>query len=131
MRFNRDRETPNRPARERARSLRRDGTPPERKLWALLRGGRLAGLKFRRQHPIGTYTADFYCAELCLVVELDGQHHEPERDRARDAEMEHLGLTVLRFSVSEFETNTNGVLETILRSARSSQAERKSEQEDA
>ncbi|MHB0858108.1 MAG: endonuclease domain-containing protein [Anaerolineae bacterium] len=60
---------------ESAEVLRKQSTPAEALLWQNLRGRRLAGAKFRRQHPIGPYVADFYCAEQHLVVELDGPVH--------------------------------------------------------
>ena len=62
--------------RARRGQLRRDGTIPERLLWGLLRDRRLQGVKFRRQHPIGPYIVDFYCASCGLVVELDGRSHD-------------------------------------------------------
>jgi very-short-patch-repair endonuclease len=117
MRFNQDRGKSEKPARDRARTLRQEATLPEAKLWKRLRSGRLGGLKFRRQHPIGPYTADFFCAEASLVIELDGRRHDRERDARRDAHMTALGLHVLRVSVTEFESNTDGVLSTILRTA--------------
>ena len=55
-----------------ARTLRKDQTEPERILWRHLRGKRLGGHKFRRQHPIKNYIADFYCHEARLVIEVDG-----------------------------------------------------------
>jgi very-short-patch-repair endonuclease len=67
---------------ERARRFRRALTPPESRLWFCLRGHKLAGLKFRRQHPIGPYILDFYCAAAKLAVEVDGAVH----DRAEQAE---------------------------------------------
>ena len=70
-----------------ARELRRESTSAERTVWELLRGRRLLGLKFRRQHPLGPFVADFYCAEHRLLVEVDGPTHEEQRDydNARDA----------------------------------------------
>ena len=59
----------------RARALRRESTPAERKLWQKLRNHQLNGLKFRRQVPLGRYIADFYCATAQLVIELDGISH--------------------------------------------------------
>jgi len=84
--------------RLRARELRDAGTSAEAALWAALRSRRLRGLKFRRQHPIGPFIADFYCEEARLVVELDGPVHgdQRERDRVRDTWMEQRGLRVLR-----------------------------------
>jgi very-short-patch-repair endonuclease len=72
---------------DRARSLRQTATPPEQLLWSVLRGRRLAGLKFRRQEPIGPYIVDFSCREIKLIVELDGKSHDDKE--ARDAEREH------------------------------------------
>ena len=57
----------------RARELRKDMTPAEKMLWARLRNRQLSDLKFRRQHPIGPFVADFYCARHSLVVEIDGE----------------------------------------------------------
>jgi len=71
VKFNPDRHAQTTTARDRARALRAETTPPERRLWSRLRAGRLAGYKFLRQHPIGPYTADSFCAEAGLVVELD------------------------------------------------------------
>src|SRR5208337_573404 len=67
------------PHTENARQLRRNATIPERMLWNRLRGGRLAGLKFRRQQPIGPYIVDFFCHEVGLVVEVDGRSHDGGR----------------------------------------------------
>ncbi|MBW3550243.1 MAG: DUF559 domain-containing protein, partial [Proteobacteria bacterium] len=66
-----------------ARRLRGTSTDAERKLWHHLRAGQLDGLKFRRQHPIPPYVADFFCESLKLVVELDGSQHTKESDRSR------------------------------------------------
>jgi very-short-patch-repair endonuclease len=83
-----------------AREFRKNPTEPEEFLWECLRDRRLQGFKFRRQHPIGRYIADFFCGDAGLVVELDGaQHTEAERvvyDRIRDEEMTLRGLSVLR-----------------------------------
>jgi very-short-patch-repair endonuclease len=86
--------------RERSRKLRRDSTTAERLAWRLLRDRRLLGLKFRRQHPIGRFIVDFYCAELHVAIELDGGYHDtPEqhtRDAARTAVLEARGIRVVR-----------------------------------
>ena len=63
---------------ERSRDLRQRQTYTEGKLWQALRGGRLDGLKFRRQHPISRYFADFACEKACLVIELDGGIHDDD-----------------------------------------------------
>ena len=71
--------------RDQARRLRRDQTETERRLWARLRARQLCGAKFRRQHPIGRFVADFCCLEHGLVVELDGGQHFESRQMKRDA----------------------------------------------
>ena len=84
-------------------------------MWELLRGRRLSGAKFRRQHPIGPFVADFFCAEARLVVEADGAPHR--RDRARDDARSHwlesLGLTVLRFFNRDILEHPEDVLHRI------------------
>ncbi len=107
---------------ERARSLRRDSTDAERRLWRLIRS-RAAGCKFRRQHPIGPYFADFACVERKLVVELDGGQHDArrEQDERRTADLQQSGWHVLRFWNDEVLTNEDGVwqrLEIFLRRPR-------------
>jgi very-short-patch-repair endonuclease len=76
-------------------------TKPERKLWQMLRGKQM-GVKFRRQHSIGHYIADFYCPELQLVIEVDGDSHRSTDaqayDAIRDNFMASLGITTLRFT---------------------------------
>jgi len=69
-----------------ARRLRREQTKEEKHLWHALRAGRFAGFKFRRQHPIGQYTLDFYCPLARLSVELDGFGHGLPKQIARDIE---------------------------------------------
>jgi type I site-specific restriction-modification system R (restriction) subunit len=86
---------------ERARELRKSQTPAEDIAWELLRDRRFAGLKFRRQHQVGHYIADFFCAEDQLDIELDGEvHKSPEvekKDATRDKMLRSLGFKVLRF----------------------------------
>jgi very-short-patch-repair endonuclease len=95
---------------KRARELRRDGSRAERICWELVRGGRMAGLKFRRQHPIGPYFADFACISKKLVVEVDGDHHafQGEADARRTAAMEREGWRVLRFWANHVVENRRG-----------------------
>jgi very-short-patch-repair endonuclease len=85
---------------ERARRLRRELSLPEVILWSMLRGGRLAGLRFRRQHAMGAYILDFYCPEARLGVEIDGEgHSHPDQiahDRRRDDWLRTQGVTVMR-----------------------------------
>ena len=85
---------------DRARELRHTPTEPEEAAWFLLRRLRVKGFKFRRQHPVGPYTADFCCPQHRLVVELDGgvhgRHDQIKKDAHRDARLRFLGYTVLR-----------------------------------
>ena len=99
-----------------ARALRQRQTPQEQKVWARLRDRRLNGYKFRRQHPIGPFVADFYCAEARLVVELDGSGHarQSEYDQARTGWLEERGYRVIRFTNTEVDHNLHAVLEKIL-----------------
>ena len=87
-----------------ARQQRRAMSPPEVKLWALLRRSP-NGIRFRRQHPIGPYVADFYCPAAKLVIEIDGLVHDTaaaaERDAARNDYMSRLGLQVLRIPAAD------------------------------
>ncbi|MBI5634801.1 MAG: endonuclease domain-containing protein [Nitrospirae bacterium] len=100
-----------------AKGLRRRSTDVEQLLWSRLRAGRFEGMKFRRQHPIGQYIADFVCLERKLIIELDGsQHALPEEllnDSQRDTWLEKEGYTVVRFWDNEILMNTRGVLESI------------------
>jgi len=99
-----------------ARNLRRSQTDAERKLWLLLRDRRLAGFKFRRQHPIGPFIVDFCCTEVKVIVELDGGHHAltHDGDAARGRYLTGQGYRVLRFWNNEVLGNTFGVLERIV-----------------
>jgi type I restriction enzyme R subunit len=87
---------------QRARELRQRQTDAEDIAWELLRDRQFLGLKFRRQHQIGEYIADFYCHEKLLVVEIDGSIHEKEevrkKDQKRDSYFQAIGLKVIRFS---------------------------------
>lgn len=95
--------------------MRAEMTPAERKLWAALRGHRLDGLSFRRQVPMGPYTADFYCAGARMVIEVDGgQHAESRRDADRDAWLDLNGIRTVRFWNADVMTNLDGVLSAIL-----------------
>ena len=99
----------------RARELRKNSTDAEARLWFRLRDRQLLGLKFRRQHRIGPYFADFYCDEGRLVVEVDGGQHTDaaEADARRTAYLESEDLLVLRFWNNDVLGNTEGVLEKI------------------
>jgi very-short-patch-repair endonuclease len=104
-----------------ARSLRKDQTDAEARLWSLLRDRRLAGKKFRRQHAIPPYVVDFYCHEARLVIEVDGgQHAEARRrDEARTAFLEGKGLRVIRFWNNDVLQSTETVLEVVWRELQS------------
>ena len=86
----------------RARSLRQSGGLAEERVWARLRDGAVDGWKIRRQHPVGPFVVDFACVPLKLVIEIDGGVHERDevilRDHHRQAEIEALGWTVIRFT---------------------------------
>ncbi len=99
----------------RAKELRQKQTPAEKILWECLRANRLHDAKFRRQHNIGQYIADFYCHAARLVIELDGEVHKIQKDRDgdRDAWMQAHGLTVLRFKNTDLSQNLEQVLQTI------------------
>jgi very-short-patch-repair endonuclease len=102
----------------RARSLRREQTPAERRLWGYLRGRRQAGAKLVRQRPIGPYVADFVCREARLIVEVDGGTHwsdeQLEHDRRRTTYLEREGYRVVRVSNGSVYHDIDGVLGTII-----------------
>lgn len=99
---------------DQARSLRRNMTDAECELWRHLRGARLDGYRFRRQHPSPPYVLDFYCHAAKLVVELDGGQHTDQADAARTRALEARGLRVIRFWNNDVLSNTEAVLEAIL-----------------
>src|SRR6476660_2982130 len=100
----------------RARALRRDMTLPEGLLWRVLRE-RPNGFKFRRQHPLGRYVADFYCASARLVIEVDGQSHsmgsQPQHDARRNEWMVGRGVRVIRFAAADVMNDLNAVVTVI------------------
>ena len=87
----------------------------ERRVWYHLRGRRLAGFKFRRQHPIGPYFADFACLSASLVVEVDGEFHEPEWDQRKDQYLRARGFRVVRIPASWTDRHLDDVIESITR----------------
>jgi very-short-patch-repair endonuclease len=101
--------------RIRAKELRRNLTSAEGILWSRLRNRQLGGLKFRRQHPIGPFIADFYCAEKRLIVEVDGDIHNMQikQDQARTMQFESYGYNVIRFHNEQVEQELESVLEAI------------------
>ncbi len=100
-----------------ARTMRKLPTPFEQALWNRLRAARLDGLKFRRQTVIDHAIVDFFLPSLGLIVEVDGDTHDIDRDGRRDAKLRGQGFTVLRFTNAEVGGNIDGVLETILLTA--------------
>jgi len=99
------------------RELRQSSTKAEKILWEYLRNRKLDGLKFRRQHPVDKFIADFYCHEKKLVIELDGAVHDDKMnaqyDEARTYELKGSGIKVIRFRNSEVESNISFVLKEI------------------
>ncbi|HTB52249.1 MAG TPA: endonuclease domain-containing protein [Ferruginibacter sp.] len=99
-----------------ANSLRKRTTEAEKILWNYLRG-RFEGFKFRRQHPLGIYIADFYCHKAKLVIELDGTIHDietiKENDKVRQRIIEEDGLKVIRFSNEQVFNEIQKVLKEI------------------
>jgi very-short-patch-repair endonuclease len=108
------------PVENAAKRLRKNSTPAEQALWQVLKGGKLAGLKFRRQHPVGNFILDFYCPAHKLVIEVDGAIHQTqvEYDSARTIQLETYGYTVLRFQnemvLHQIETVLAKILQTVL-----------------
>ena len=87
---------------KRAKELRKNQTPAEKKIWDVLGAKRMLGLHFRRQHPIDWYIADFYCHTIRLVIEVDGPIHEEiersEYDLNREAQLDRYDIQVIRFA---------------------------------
>jgi len=92
-------------------------TDAEAALWYHLRDRRLAGLKFRRQHPIPPYVVDFYCGEARLIVELDGSQHYPSADASRTEMLERQGFLIVRFWDNQILVEMERVLNEILQIA--------------
>ena len=96
------------------RQLRQTATPAEKALWNKLRDGKFTSLKFKRQHSIGNYIVDFYCAHPRIIIEVDGEVHsekeQREKDRHRDENFRDMGYMVLRFSNDMVLNNTMQVL---------------------
>jgi very-short-patch-repair endonuclease len=106
---------------DRAQALRRALSPPEVLLWSRLRERASGKPVFRRQHPIGPYVLDFYCAKARLAVELDGMSHDtgdhPQRDLGRDAWLQARGITVLRIPVVDLARGIDETADAIVRFA--------------
>jgi very-short-patch-repair endonuclease len=106
-----------------AQDLRKEMTEAEKKLWNAIKSRKLDGLKFRRQHPIHWYVADFYCHEKRLIVEVDGEIHMAldvkDHDDNRSGELDRLGITVIRFTNHQIMNDLTGVLREIQSKAKS------------
>ena len=98
-----------------ARRLRQRSTEAERKLWGQLRDRRFQGYKFRRQVPIDRFVVDFLCADLKLIIEVDGGQHAEQvgRDTERTRILESLGYLVVRFWNNDVLANLEGLLESV------------------
>jgi len=100
---------------KRSRELRQRMTLPEKILWQFLRGSSFAGLRFRRQHPIGRYIVDFCCLQKKLIVELDGGYHDgiKQEDKDRDNFLKKHGFRVLHFTNDQVFDQIDLLLQTI------------------
>lgn len=100
-----------------AREMRHPQTPAEVTLWQYLRNRNLE-FKFRRQHPIERFITDFYCAEVKLCIEIDGDTHfeqeQQEYDSARTEVLESIGCSVIRFTNNDVRHDINAVAQVIL-----------------
>jgi len=102
---------------EAARILRKNMTRCEQIMWEKLKEKRICGVRFRRQHPIDLFIADFYCHEVKLVIEIDGEIHSntTEYDEGRTGEIEKFGIKVIRFRNNDIENNLAHVIAKIER----------------
>ncbi len=102
---------------DRAKELRQTETEAEKLLWEQLRAKKINGFKFRRQHAIERFIADFYCHKAKLVIEVDGGIHKKaeikERDKNRSAEIEKYDVKIIRFTNEEIFNNMERVIEKI------------------
>ncbi len=100
-----------------AKALRNNMTNSELALWEKLKGKQMLGLRFRPQHPIDIFIADFYCHPIKLVIEIDGGIHktteQKEYDIGRTAELNYWGIEVIRFTNEEIENKVNQVIKGI------------------
>jgi very-short-patch-repair endonuclease len=100
-----------------AKKLRENPTQAEEAMWLSLNNNQLDGYKFRRQHPLLNYVADFYCHQLKLVIEIDGEYHQTveqkKLDNERTENIEFQGLKLIRFTNEEVISNISAVLNKI------------------
>lgn len=101
--------------KERARELRNRSTTTEIRLWRFLKRKQMCGYDFHRQKPINKYIVDFYCSELMLAIEIDGESHigKEKYDKIRQSELEKLGINFIRFSDVDVFYNMEKVLDEI------------------
>ena len=113
--------------KELALVLRRNSTLSEVLLWQQIKNRRLKGYKFLRQKPVDAYIVDFFCLDLMLAVEVDGETHNSKsgRDAARQERLEALGITMLRVLDIDVKRNMEGVLKVIERCIEKLEGERK------
>ncbi len=102
---------------EKRRSLRSIVPAPEQRLWYFIRNSNINGKKFRRQYAVGPYILDFYCSELKLAIEIDGDSHFTDDAQAYDKErteyLNECGIQVLRYTNDDVMQNIDGVLQSI------------------
>jgi imidazole glycerol-phosphate synthase subunit HisF len=102
---------------KRASRLRKDQTSAEKIIWQRLRRRQIGGLRFRRQHPINSFIADFYCHEAKIVIEIDGGIHDDQEQKQKDIARQEIitdfGIKVLRFKNEEIFNDIDSVIKTI------------------
>ena len=98
----------------RAKRLRKEGSPFEARLWRRLSRSQLGGHKFRRQHVIGNCIVDFFCPQKGLIVEVDGDTHDPAKDAVRDRLHAERGFSTIRFSNPQVSNEMDAVLQCLL-----------------
>ena len=113
---------------EKTKILRKNMTEAELKLWERLKGKKMLELRFRPQHPIDIFIADFYCHPLKLVIEVDGGVHknkeQQDYDIGREGELENWGIKVIRFTNEKIENNITQVIKEIKQICKKCQSER-------
>ena len=100
-----------------AKSLRKNMTEQERKLWNILRNHKFYGYEIRRQYPIGDYIVDFICRSKKIIIEIDGGQHNTDKiidyDKKRSSFLEQLGYKVVRFWNNDVDNNLEGVYDEL------------------
>lgn len=97
-----------------AQTLRKNETETEKLLWKKLKNNQLQGYKFRRQHPISLYIADFYCHKIKLIIEIDGGYHNTNKQKEKDIERTKIlncnDIRVIRFTNEDIINNIENIL---------------------